>query len=160
MSATLYTTPSEHELVATRVFAAPRALVWDVFTSPDHLPHWMGGFEGWTMPICEVDLRPGGAWRYGWVAPDGTAMEMHGKFVAVAPPERLVHTEEWGGDWPETVNTIVFTEKNGKTIVTCTVTYPTKAARDAALGTGMKDGWSASYDRLDDYGRTAMKEAS
>jgi uncharacterized protein YndB with AHSA1/START domain len=160
MSATLYTTPSDRELVATRVFDAPRTLVWDVFTSPDHLPHWMLGPAGWTMPICEVDLRPGGAWRYGWVSPDGTPMEMRGTYVEVAAPARLVHTEVWGGEWAETVNTIVLTERNGRTTVTCTVLYPSKEARDAALGTGMQDGWSESYDRLQLFLRGWVREAS
>jgi uncharacterized protein YndB with AHSA1/START domain len=149
MSATMYTMPSDRELVATRVFDAPRALVWDVFTSPDHLPHWMVGGEGWAMPVCEVDLRPGGTWRYGWVSPEGVAMEMSGTYLEVVPARRLVHTEVWGGMWPETRNTIVFTERNGRTTVTCTVLYPSKEARDAALGTGMKEGWAASYDRLE-----------
>ena len=160
MSATTYTTPLDCELVATRVFDAPRTVVWDAFTSPDHLPHWMLGPGGWTMPICEVDLRPGGAWRYGWVSPEGTAMEMQGRYLEVAAPERLVHTEAWGGDCPETLNTIVFTEENGRTTVTCTVTYPSTEARDAALGTGMKEGWSASYDRFELFLRTPAREAS
>jgi uncharacterized protein YndB with AHSA1/START domain len=138
------------------VVDAPRRLVWEVWTSPEHLPHWMLGPDGWTMPVCEIDLRPGGAWRYVWRKADGTEMEMHGEFREIVPPERLVHTEAWGGDWPETLNTLVLTEENGRTTMTCTVLYPSKEARDAALGTGMKDGWSQSCDRLDDYLRTMV----
>jgi uncharacterized protein YndB with AHSA1/START domain len=78
-------------------------------------------------------------------------MEMRGVYREVKPPERLVHTERWGPEWPETLNTLVLTEKNGKTTMTCTVLYPSKEAREAALATGMQDGWSASYDRLDQY---------
>jgi uncharacterized protein YndB with AHSA1/START domain len=148
---TTFTTPSDRELIATRVVDAPRRVVWEAWTSPEHVPHWLLGPEGWTMPVCEIDLRPGGSWHYGWRGPDGTEMEMHGVFREIVPPERLVHTELWGGDWPETLNTLVLTEQDGKTTMTCTVLYPSKEARDAAIGTGMKEGWSASYDRLDGY---------
>jgi uncharacterized protein YndB with AHSA1/START domain len=152
--ATTFTTPSDREIVATRVVDARRRLVWEVCTGPEHLPHWLLGPDGWTMPICETDLRPGGAWHYGWRGPDGAEMEMRGVYREIAPPERLVHTESWGREWPETLNTLVLTEENGRTTMTCTVLYPSKEARDAALGTGMKEGWSTSYDRLDGYLRT------
>jgi len=144
---TTFTTPSDHEFVMTRVVDAPRARVFEAWTNPAHLRHWLLGPSGWTMPVCEVDLRPGGAWHFGWRQPDGNQMEMRGIYKEVAAPERLVSTESWGGDWPDTLNTLVLTEENGETTMTCTVLYPSKAARDAALGTGMKDGWSASYDR-------------
>jgi len=71
--------------------------------------------------------------------------------VRSCPPERLVNTESWGGDWPETLNTLVLTEENGKTTTVCTVLYPSQEVRDKALGTGMKEGWSESYGRLDEY---------
>lgn len=149
---TTFTTPSDRELVAIRVVEAPRSIVWEAWTNPEDVPHWLLGPEGWTMPVCEIDLRPGGAWRYVWHGPDGSTMEMRGVFREISPPERLVNTEEWvGGGWPETVNTVVLTEEDGKTTITCTVLYASKEAREAALGTGMKDGWSASYDRLDRY---------
>ena len=152
--ATTFTTPSDREVVATRVVDAPRRLVWEVWTSPEHLPHWLLGPEGWTMPVCEIDLRPGGAWRFGWRGADGAGMEMRGVYRDVTPPERLIHTESWGGEWPETLNTLLLTQEDGKTTMTCTALYPSREAREAALGTGMKDGWSASYDRLDAYLRT------
>jgi uncharacterized protein YndB with AHSA1/START domain len=148
---TTFTTPSDRELVATRVVDAPRRLAWQAWTSPAHLPHWMLGPEGWTMPVCEIELRPGGGWRFVWRQPDGATMEMRGVYREVVPPERLVTTESWGGDWPETLNTLVLTEEHGTTTMTCTVLYPSKQARDAALATGMKDGWAASYDRLDKH---------
>lgn len=148
---TTFTTPSDREIVATRVVDAPRGLVWECWTSPDHVPSWLLGPSGWTMPVCEIDLRPGGEWHFVWLGPEGTEMEMRGVYREIAPPERLVRTESWGGDWPETLNTLVLTEDDGRTTMTCTVLYPSKEARDKALGTGMKDGWSASYDRLDDY---------
>ncbi len=151
---TTFTTPSDRELVATRVVEAPRALVWDVWTKPEHPPHWMTGPDGWTMPVCEIDLRPGGAWHYVWSGADGTRMEMRGEYREIVAPERLVSTESWGGDWPDTLNTLVLTEKDGETTMTCTVRYPSKEAREKALGTGMTEGWSRSYDRLDEYLRT------
>ena len=148
---TTFTTPSDRELVAIRVVEAPRAVVWDMWTNPKHVPHWMLGPDGWTMPVCEIDLRPGGGWHYVWRQPHGDVMEMRGEYREVAAPERLVTTEAWGGDWAETINTLVLTEQNGKTTMTCTVLYPSKDARERALGTGMTEGWSQSYDRLDAY---------
>ncbi len=151
VGATTFTTPSDRELVMTCVVDAPRRLVFEAWTKPEHLPHWMLGPEGWTMPVCEIDLRPGGAWRFVWRRSDGTEMEMRGVYREVTPPERLVSTESWGGDWPETVNTLVLSEEDGKTTITQTVLYPSKEARDAALKTGMKDGVSVSFDRLAAY---------
>jgi uncharacterized protein YndB with AHSA1/START domain len=151
---TTFTTPTDRELVITRVVDAPRTLVWDVWTSPEHLPHWLLGPEGWTMPVCEIDLRPGGAWRWGWRREDGSQMEMHGIYKEIAPPERLVSTEAWGGDWPETINTLLLTEENGKTTITQRILYSSKEARDAALQTGMKEGVMVSFDRLARYLRS------
>ena len=148
---TTYTTPSDREILGTRVFDAPRELVWAAWTSPEHLPHWLLGPEGWTMPVCEIDLRPGGAWHFVWRRSDGTEMEMRGEYREVEPPVRLVHTEAWGGDWPETLNTLILSEEDGKTTMAQTVLYPSKEARDAALATGMKDGASVSFERLDEY---------
>jgi uncharacterized protein YndB with AHSA1/START domain len=151
---TTFTTPTEREIVISRVFDAPRELVWDAFTSPDHLPRWMLGPEGWTMPVCEIDLRPGGAWRFVWRKADGTEMEMNGVYREISAPERVVQTESWGGEWPETVNTMVLAEDEGKTTVTLTISYPSQEARDAAIATGMKEGASLSYNRLAEYLRT------
>lgn len=148
---TTFTIPSDLEIVATRVFDAPRALVWEAHTNPEHVRNWMLGPEGWTMPVCEIDLRPGGEWHFVWRKSDGTEMGMRGVYKEVEAPERLVNTEAWGGDWAETLNTIVLSEKNGRTTLVATVHYPSKEERDRALGTGMKDGWSISYDRLAEY---------
>ena len=144
-------TPSDREYVYTRVVDAPRALVFTAHTDPKHVPHWMLGPGDWTMPVCEIDLRPGGAWHFVWRSADGQEMEMRGEYREVAPPERLVNTESWGGDWPETINTMILTEANGRTTIESRVLYPSKEARDAALATGMADGMSLSYDRLDEY---------
>ena len=151
---TAFTTPSDREIVATRVFDAPRKLIFDAHTRAEHVPNWMLGPDGWTMPVCEITLRPGGEWHFVWRQSDGAEMEMRGEYREITPPERLVHTESWGADWPETLNTLVLTEEDGKTKLVTTVLYPSKEAREKALGTGMKDGWSQSYDRLDEYLRT------
>jgi uncharacterized protein YndB with AHSA1/START domain len=151
VSATTYTTPSDREVVLTRVFDAPRALVFEAWTSPEHLPHWMLGPEGWRMTVCEIDLRPGGAWRFVWRNVDGSEMEMSGVYQEVSAPERVVSAESWGGDWPETLNTLQLTEAGGKTTVTQTILYPSQEARDAALATGMKAGMDAGFARLEEY---------
>ena len=84
---TTFTTPSDVEIVATRVFDAPRRLVWEAHTKPEHVTQWLLGPEGWTMPICEMDVRPGGKWRWGWQKGDGgETMEMTGEFREVVPP--------------------------------------------------------------------------
>lgn len=151
---TTFTTPSDREIVAMRVFDAPRRLVWEAHTNPEHVRHWLLGPEGWMMPVCEIDLRLGGEWHFVWRKADGEQFGMRGVYKEIVPPERLVNTEAWGGDWPEVVNTTVLTEDEGRTTLVVTVLAPSKEARDRALGTGMKDGWSTSYDRLDEYLQT------
>ena len=150
-AATTLTTPSDREIAVTRVMNAPRRLVFAAYTDPKHLPHWMLGPEGWTMPVCEIDLRTGGAWHFVWRRADGTEMGMHGVYQEIVPPERLIATESWGDDWPETLNTLLLSEENGKTTITQRVLYVSQAARDAALKTGMQDGMAASFDRLGAY---------
>ena len=145
------TSPSDREVVITRVVDAPRRLVFEAWTSPEHLPHWLLGPPGWTMPICEIDLRPGGTHRCVWRRPNGEEMEIRGGYREVDPPGRLVSTESWGGDWPETINTLVLTERAGRTTIALTILYPSKEARDAAMATGMKDGMEQGFERLDAY---------
>ena len=96
----------------------------------------MLGPDGYTMPVCEIDLRVGGTWHFVWRGPGGNEVGMRGEYRDVAPPERLVSTEHWGDPWPETLNAFDFSEEDDGTLITCTVVYPTKAARDAALETG------------------------
>jgi uncharacterized protein YndB with AHSA1/START domain len=148
---TTFTTPSNRELTATRVVDAPRSVVWEAWTNPKHVSRWMLGPEGHTMPVCEIDLRQGGRWHFQWRMPDGGKLDMNGEYLEVDEPERLVNTERWGGDWPETVNTLILTEENGQTTMICTILYPSREAREKARGTGMEQGWSQSYERLDDY---------
>jgi uncharacterized protein YndB with AHSA1/START domain len=141
-------------VVLTRVVDAPRRLVWETWTNPEHVPQWMTGPDGWTMPVCEIDLRAGGGWHFVWRKADGTEMDMRGAYREVTPPERLVSTESWGENWLETVNTLILSEKGGKTTITQVILYPSKEARDAALKTGMKEGMDQSFDRLDEHLRT------
>jgi uncharacterized protein YndB with AHSA1/START domain len=145
------TTPTDREIVVTRVFNAPRNLVFDAWTNPKYLPHWLLGPDGWTMPVCEIDLRPGGSWHFVWRHSNGQEMEMRGVHREVQRPGRIVSSESWGPDWPETLNTVVFSELAGKTTVTITLLYASKEARDAALKTGMQQGMALSYDRLENY---------
>ncbi len=146
---TTYATPTDREVLITRIFDASRRIVFDAYTNPEHLRQWLLGPEGWTMPICEMDARPGGSWRYVWRKDDGTEMAMAGTIREYVPPERLVTTESWGPEWPETVNTTTFAETGGRTAVTLTILYPSKEARDAALETEMKEGMNQSFIRLD-----------
>jgi len=135
----------------SRLVDAPRRLVYDAYTNPEHLPHWMTGPDGWTMPVCEIDLRPGGTWHFVWRKADGAEMAMTGSYTEVVPLERVVSTEQWGPEWPETLNTVVFSDDAGKTRITTTILYPSKEARDAALASGMKEGVAQSYERLEAY---------
>ena len=112
LGVTTVTTPSDREVLITRVVDAPRALIFEAWTSPKHLPTLAArARKGWTLPMCEVDLRPGGKQRFVWRRENGTEMEIRGAIREVSPPERFVATESWGSDWPETVNTLVLTEK-------------------------------------------------
>jgi uncharacterized protein YndB with AHSA1/START domain len=143
-----FTTPSDHEFSASTVLDAPRERVFEAWTRPDQVRRWMLGPDGWSMPVCEIDLRAGGRWRFVWRQDDGDEMEMRGTYREVVPPERIVTTESWGGDWPETVNTLVLEDRDGRTVATQTVRYPSRAARDAATATGMREGLQASFQRL------------
>jgi uncharacterized protein YndB with AHSA1/START domain len=156
---TEYSTPTDREVVIARAFAAPRPLVFEAWTNPKYIPQWMLGPPGWTMPVCELDLRPGGAWRYVWRQADGNEMEMTGEVREVDPPARVVTTERWGADWPETVNSMVLVEEDGVTRVTLTITYPSKEAREAALQTGMKEGMEQSFGRLESLVQTMAASA-
>lgn len=146
---TTYATPSDTQVRITRVVAAPRRLVFETYTQPKHLKKWLLGPEGWSMTVCEIDTRPGGAWKYTWRKDDGSELTLSGKVREFTPPERMVTTESWGPEWPETLNAAVFTESGGQTTITITITYPSKAARDAALKTGMKEGMDQGFARLD-----------
>src|SRR5438105_9394541 len=146
------TTPSDREIVLTRIFNAPRSLVFDAMSKAHLLQRWLSGPPGWSMVACENDPRVGGVFRHVWRNIDGREMAMRGVYREVVPPERIVRTEsfEFGGDprAGEQVGTLVLTEQGGKTTLTLTVRYPSKEARDAAIASGMERGVAASYDSL------------
>ena len=141
-------TPTDREISWTRVFDAPARLVFDAHTRPELLRRWLLGPEGWSMIVCEVDLRVGGAYHFVWSHPDHGRMGMGGTYREIVRPERIVSTEVYD-DYPgERVGTMVLTEQGGRTILTSTMLYESREIRDAALRTGMADGMAASYARL------------
>jgi uncharacterized protein YndB with AHSA1/START domain len=147
------TTPGDREVVMTRVFAAPRKLVFDAHTKPELVKRWLLGPPGWSLPVCEMDVRVGGKYRWEWRHDrDGTTMGMGGVYREVAAPERLVATEKFDEAWypGEALNTLVLVEKGERTTLTQTMRYESREARDAVIKSGMEKGVAASYDRLDE----------
>jgi uncharacterized protein YndB with AHSA1/START domain len=148
------TTPSDREIRLTRLFDAPRALVFEAMTKPEHIQRWWGNLgDGYSVPVCEVDLRVGGKWRFDNRHPKGEA-EFYGEYREIAPPDRVVFTEIYA-PFPDagSVVTAVFTEEDGKTRLTATVEYPSAEVRDMVLKTGMEKGAATSYDRLEEVAR-------
>ena len=147
------TAPGEREIVMTRVFDAPRQLVFDAHTKPELVKRWLLGPPGWSMPVCEIDLRVGGKYRYVWRHDrEGTQMGMGGVYREIVTPERIVNTERFDEAWypGEAVDTLVLVERGGRTTLTLTLRYESREARDAVLKSGMESGVTASYDRLAD----------
>jgi uncharacterized protein YndB with AHSA1/START domain len=145
------TTPSDREIAMTRVFAAPRRLVFDALTKPELVKKWLLGPPGWSMPVCEIDLRVGGKYRYVWRRDsDGTDMGMGGVYREIAKPERIVATEKFDQSWysGEAVGMTRLVEQGGKTTLTQTMLYESKETRDGVLKSPMEEGVAASYDRL------------
>jgi uncharacterized protein YndB with AHSA1/START domain len=144
--------PSAREILVTRNFDAPRRLVFDAFTKPELVRRWLLGPPGWTMPLCEIDLRVGGAYRYAWRSEkDGSQMAMGGVFREIIALERLVATEKFDEAWypGEALDTTVFVETRGVTRTSITVLYESQEARDMARRSGMEYGMAAGYDRLE-----------
>jgi uncharacterized protein YndB with AHSA1/START domain len=155
------TTPGECEIRMTRLFDAPRHLVFEAMSRPEHISRWWGCLgEGYSVPVCEVDLRPGGAWRFVNRHPNGEA-GFHGVYREITPPERVVFTEIFD-PFPdaESVVTAVLTEENGKTRLTVSCVYPSREVRDIVLGTGMANGAAISYDRLEEVARELQRRQS
>jgi uncharacterized protein YndB with AHSA1/START domain len=141
------TTPTDREVVLTRVFDAPRHLVFDAFTKPELLKRWFGP-RGWSLVVCEVDLRVGGGFRFVLRGPDGRDIGMRGVYREIAPPDRSVHMESFD-DFPgESQVTTLLAEHDGKTTLTATVLYPSKEVRDTVIQSGMEHGAAESYDKL------------
>ena len=145
------TTPSDNEIVLTRLFDAPRQLVFEAMSQPEHVKRWWGNLgAGYSVPVCEIDFRVGGKWRFVNAHPKGEAA-FHGVYREIAAPDRVVFTEIFE-PFPdaESIVTGVLTEENGKTRLTATCTYPSKDVRDMVMSTGMAKGAAASYDRLEE----------
>lgn len=147
-------TPTDLEILITRSFNAPRDLVWEAMSRPELIKQWLFGPPGWTMTVCDDDLRVGGQFKWAWRGPDGMEMAMHGVYRDVTPPERIVRTEmfDFGCEAQsgEQLATMVLTEISDTTKLTLTVLYPSKEARDGALASGMEKGVAAGYDRLEE----------
>ena len=140
----------EREIVMTRMFDAPRALVFEAYTKPEFVRRWLLGPEGWEMPVCEIDLRVGGRFRYVWRHASGQEMGMGGVYKEIVAPERIVSTERFDDPWyqGEGLGTVIFKEHQGMTMLTTTIVYESQAIRDGVLKSPMESGVKASYDRL------------
>jgi uncharacterized protein YndB with AHSA1/START domain len=155
------TTPTDREIAMTRVFDAPRRLVFDAHTKPELVKRWLLGPPGWSMPVCEIDLRVGGKYRYVWRRDtDGSEMGMGGVFREIVSPERLVVNEKFDQAWypGECLVTTVLIEQGGKTTLTSTLLYESREIRDGVLKSPMESGVAASYDRLAEL-LSAMEKA-
>jgi len=147
----IVTLPSDREIAMTRVFDAPRHLVFQAWTQPELVKRWLYGPDDWRLAVCEMDLRVGGKLRFTWENQNsGQQMGLSGVFREISAPGRLVFTELWDEDWTggETVVTLDFTEQAGRTTMVQTVLYSSAAALQAVLKSGMEHGAAQSYDRL------------
>jgi uncharacterized protein YndB with AHSA1/START domain len=151
-SATLTVTlPSDTEIIMTRVFDAPRDLVFEAHTKPEHLQHWWGP-RRYELTTCELDFRPGGAWHFVQRGADGTEHGFRGEFREIVPPERIVWTFEYeGAPGHVSVETVTFDEHEGRTTLTARAVYGSMAERDAVLQSGMESGAAETWDRLAEY---------
>ena len=151
------TLPSDREVKVTRSFKAARKLVYRAYTEPALVQRWLLGPPGWSMPVCEMDVRVGGRFRWLWRSDtDGREFGFAGTFREVRPPSRLVHTETYepgtvGDVHPqgEALVSVTFAEEGGVTTVTTLIDFGSREARDAAVATGMTDGMEQSYRLLD-----------
>ncbi len=150
--------PSDTQVRVIRDFKAPRALVWQAHTEPELIRRWMLGPPGWSMPVCEMDVRPGGKYRWRWRSDEtGAEFGFFGDFREVDAPAKLVHAEHYdpgdvGGAMDASQPTIIqtlFTETAGITSLEMIMTFASKEIRDAAVSTGMTDGMEMGYERLE-----------
>jgi uncharacterized protein YndB with AHSA1/START domain len=150
------TLPSDREVKVTRSFKAPRTLVYRAYSEPQLVRRWLD-HPGWSMPVCEMDVRVGGRYQWRWRSDDGKQeFGFSGAFREVVPASRIVHTQAYepgtlGGSFPgeDAIITVTFTEESGVTTVTTLIDFGSKEARDGAVKTGMTDGMEMSYQLLD-----------
>jgi uncharacterized protein YndB with AHSA1/START domain len=151
------TMPSDREVAVTRTFDAPRSLLFEAYTKPELVKRWMLGPPGWSMPVCDMDVRPGGKFRWRWRSDeDGKEFGFHGEFREVVAPSKLVHTETYDpGDIGGTMGdeaaliTTTFSEREGRTTMKSVMDFGSKKSRDEAMATGMTGGMEQSYQLLD-----------
>ncbi len=151
-------TPSDTDITMTRLFDAPRHLVFEAMTKPEHIRRWWGILDdGYSVPVCEMDARPGGKWHFVGQGPKGQMPDFYGEIREIVPPERMVYTEIFA-PFPDVVSVVTaeLTEERGKTRLTVRCTYPSKDVRDMVVSSGMEKGAAISYDRLDDVARGLM----
>jgi uncharacterized protein YndB with AHSA1/START domain len=156
LNALTVTTPTDREVVLSREFNAPRSLVFDALTTQPLLERWYGPTD-WTLVVCDIDLRPGGAFRFVVRRPDGKEIGQRGVYREVVPGERLAYSESWE-DWDagETLVTTTLTEVDGTTIFTSRIVFPSREVRDTVVGSGLGKGAGQSYDKLADVLATAI----
>lgn len=150
------TLPSDREVRVTRTFDAPRQLVWDAHTKPELVRSWQG-YDGWEMPVCDMDVRVGGKYAWRWRNLDGKQFGFFGTFTEVDSPSRIVHEQYYdAGDMDfampagdPCVVSLELSEQDGVTTLVCNLAFASKEARDDAISTGMTDGMEHSYTRLD-----------
>jgi uncharacterized protein YndB with AHSA1/START domain len=149
--------PSKQEVRVTRSFKAPRALVYRAYTEPALVRRWLLGPPGWTMPVCEMDLRVGGSYRWRWQSnEDKGEFGFSGVFRVIEPGARIVHTQAYDAGTHgvpmgegEAIITVSFSEANGVTTMTTLIDFGSEKSRDAAVTTGMTDGMEQSYQLLE-----------
>jgi uncharacterized protein YndB with AHSA1/START domain len=153
------TLPSDREVEMTRVFDAPRHLVFDAFTKPELLERWYGP-DGWSLVVCEIDLRVGGAWRFVSRRPNGKEVGQRGVYREIVRPERIVNTESWE-DWDpgECLVTVTLAEEDGRTVLTSRTLFPTRESRDVVFKSGLERSAGQVYDRLAGLLETIREES-
>ena len=145
------TVKSDREIELKRVFDAPRRLVWEALSKPEHVQHWWGRRID-TMASCQMDFRPGGSWRFVTRDTDGNELAFRGEYRVIVPGERVVQTFEFEGmPGHVSVETMTLEERDGKTTITATSSFDSVEERDAMLATGMEYGAAETYDRLAEY---------
>ena len=143
------TLPGDEQILITREFDAPRHLVYRAWTEPELVKRWWSGERG-EMTIAEIDLRVGGGWRYVMVTDEGFEVAFHGEYREIVPNERIVSTEVYEGmPEGEALNTVTFTEMDGRTTLTVLVEHASKEARDAHIDSGMETGMQEGMDLLE-----------
>lgn len=155
-SVTQVSLPNDTDILIIRDFRAPRELLWQAHVDPQLFRRWIGGYPGWSMPVCELDVRRGGAFRWRWRQDaEDKQFGFSGEYLEVDAPASIVSVERFdpgsfGGEMPtsETTNHTSFNEQDGITTITVRIVYASKAARDGALSSGMTDGMETSYARL------------